>query len=86
MDFPSRDRTIFRGKRKDGMALGNMYVVGEWVFVLNEDLSDSRHPACSLRQRRVENVSFSKGDIHGARLVGLPWTCALTGSNSRIKQ
>lgn len=86
MDFPSRDLTIFRGKRKDGMALGNMYAVGEWVFVLNEDLSDSRHPACSLRQRRVENLSFSKGDIHGARLVGLPWTCALTGSNSRIKQ
>lgn len=35
------------------------YAVGEWVFVLNEDLSDSRHPACSLRQRRVESLPFS---------------------------
>lgn len=76
------DQTIFRGKRKDGMALGNMYGGGmgfriEWgpvrlqtpcVFSQTEEGGE---PFCFLREIYI-----------GARLVGLPWTCALTGSNS----
>ena len=84
--FTLRRPDHFQRKEKGWYGTRHMCAVGEWVFVLNGDLSDSRHPACSLRQRRVESLPFSKGDSHGAKLVGLPWACALTGSNSRIKQ
>lgn len=34
----------------------------------------------------LSSLPFSKGDTQWAKLVGLPWPCALTGWNSRIKQ